>query len=330
MDIHSSIPKIKDTNANNPNITEIKKVTKNETAFFFKEVAEEEIFKLLKNIYVKKSTEDKLPPKLLKCAASYIYKSFSLIIDQSLKISTFPSNAKRAVVTPLDKGSLDKNNVNNFRPVTVLNCFSKIFKNVMKGQFMPFIENHLSIFLSAYRSSYSSQHVLIRLIEEWRQKLNSDHFVGTVLMDLSKAFDCIPHDLPIAKLTVYGLKDEALAYILSFLSGQKQSVKINNCYSIFQLILSGVPQESILGPILFDIFINDLILFIKQAYLHNQVDDNTITYFSKSLSYLKTTLENESAEAINWLKQNNILVNPKSFISVEKNGTYYIRYEFEH
>ena len=123
----------------------------------------------------------------------------------------------------------------------------------MKVQLMPFIENNLSVYLSGCRSSYSSQHVLIHLIEEWRQKLDSDHFVGVVLMDLSKAFDCIPHELLTVKLSAYGLSDEALAYIFSYLSGRKQSVKINNCYSIFQLILPGVPQGSILGPLLFNI-----------------------------------------------------------------------------
>ena len=85
---------------------------------------------------------------------------------------------------------------------------------------------------------------------------------------------------------------------------------LNNCCNIFQLILSGVPEGSILGLTLFDIFINGLILFIKQPNLHNYADDNANTYFSKSLSYLKTILGKESAEAINWLKQNNMLVNP--------------------
>ena len=120
---------------------------------------------------------------------------------------------------PLDKGSLHKNNVNNFRPACVLNCFFKAFEIVMKGQLVPFIENNLSVFLSAYRSSYSSQHVLIRLTEEWRQKLDSDHFVGALLMDIPKAFDCIPHDLHITKLSAYALSDEALAYMFSYLSG---------------------------------------------------------------------------------------------------------------
>ena len=132
-------------------------------------------------------------------------------------------------------------------------------------------------------------------------------------MDLSKAFGCNPHDLLIAKLSIYGLSDEAIVYIFLYLSEWKQSVKINNCYSIFQLILSRVLQGSVLGPILFNIFINDLKLFIKEANLHSYADDNTITYFSKSFSYLKTILENESAEAIDWLKQNNMLVNPKKF-----------------
>ena len=109
----------------------------------------------------------------------------------------------------LGKGSLDKNDVNNFKLVSVLNCFSKIFENVKKGQMMPFIQNHLSIFLSTYRSCYSSQYVPIRLIEEWRQKLANDDFVCAVLMDLSKAFDCISHDLLLAKLFAYGLNNEA-------------------------------------------------------------------------------------------------------------------------
>ena len=120
---------------------------------------------------------------------------------------------------PLGEGSLDKNDVNNFRSVSVLNCFSKIFENDLKGQLIPFIENHLSVFLYAYRSFYKSQHVLIRLIKEWKQKLDSDHIVGAVLMDLSKGFDCIPHDLLIAKLSAYNLSDGGLAYTFLYLSG---------------------------------------------------------------------------------------------------------------
>ena len=96
-------------------------------------------------------------------------------------------------------------------------------------------------------------------------------------MDLSKAFDCIPHDLLIAKMHAYGFSSESLTFFYSYLKRRKQSVKINNTHSAFQVLLSGVPQGSILGSILFNIFINDLFYKVKELELHNVADDDTIS-----------------------------------------------------
>ena len=106
---------------------------------------------------------------------------------------------------PLDKGESDRTVERNFRPVSVLNTFSKIYEKVLKQQLIQHLDKTFSVFIAAYRQKYGTQHVLIRLIEDWRSKLDNNYLVGKILTDLSKAFDCIPHDLLIAKLHAYGL-----------------------------------------------------------------------------------------------------------------------------
>ena len=137
----------------------------------------------------------------------------------------------------------------NYCPVRILNTFSKIFEKILKEQLSPFLDKNLSIFIAAYRTAYSTQHALIKLLEEWKSKLDNNFIVGSVLMDLSKAFDCIPQDLIIAKLHAYDFEENALVLVYSYLKKRKQSFRINNVYSFFQEIVSGVPQGSVLGPI---------------------------------------------------------------------------------
>ena len=132
-------------------------------------------------------------------------------------------------------------------------------------------------------------------------------------MDLSKAFDCIPHDLLIAKLHAYGITKKWLTFLYSYLKRRKQGVKINDTESLSQILLSGVPQGSILGPVLFNLFINDLFLFIKEADLANFADDNTLYVSKKNLGEVLEVLERECETTINWFKEDNMIVNQDKF-----------------
>ena len=117
-------------------------------------------------------------------------------------------------------------------------------------------------------------------------------------MDLSKAYDCIPHDLLIAKLAAYGVDNSSLSFIYSYLSNRKQRVKINDSFSEFVNISLGVPQGSILRPLLFNIFLNDLLLFPRESELCNFADDNSLYAFTKSLCRLAAKNNNNNTKRV--------------------------------
>ena len=132
-------------------------------------------------------------------------------------------------------------------------------------------------------------------------------------MDLSKVFDCIPHDVLIAKLYAYGFSEKSAVFLYSYLKRRKQNVKIDDILSTFQSLISGAPQGSTFGPILFNIFLNDLLTALENSEIYNFADDHTVSSISKEKEALLTTLEKESEKAVDWFRQKNVIVNPEKF-----------------
>ena len=287
------------------------------SSFSTDEVTPDKVNSIIKSLDANETSgTDKIPMKLIILASDFLSKPISKALNNCITSCTFPENAKVAPVVPIDKKTDDKYVISNYRPVSLLNGFSKIYEIHLKNHLVSSMNQNISNLVSAYRKNYSSQHVLIRLLEEWRKCLDNNYVVGGVLMDLSEAFDCVPHDLLIAKLEAYGFNENLLAYLHSYLSNRKQCVRINNVTSDFKIIISGVPQGSIVGPILFNCFFNDFFYFTEKATVHNFADDNTLSMFEETIQNLIALLETESNTDIEWFQNNKMMVNPGKFQAI--------------
>ena len=183
----------------------------------------------MKNLPSDKGTASEIPVDILK-NSEFCFIELTKCINKAFNENKFPVTLKLSDIVPVFK-KLDPTDKTNFRPVSVLPSMSKVFEKIMYDQLYEYAETFLNNLLCGFRKAHSTQHALLRLLQKWQKELDSSGIVGTILMDLFKAYDCLLHDLMRAKLEAYGLDTNSLRIIFDYMGSRKQRTKMGSAYS---------------------------------------------------------------------------------------------------
>ena len=290
------------------------------SSFNFNMVTEEDTFKVINNLKSKTSTgHDGLSSILLKFIAPQILEVLTMILNQSLSTGIFPDSLKIAKITPIFKKE-NPHLTDNYRPISLLPSISKVFeKNVYNQIYEYFTENKL-LYESQYgfRKFHSTELAALEMSDKITTHLDQGKIPLAIFLDLSKAFDTIDHTILIDKLRYYGLKGNSLNWFKSYLSNRKQYVEYNNSQSSYANVSTGVPQGSILGPLLFIIYMNDIakvtykfrfVLYADDTSLVEPIGTFNADY--NNCTNVSESINDELNLITDWLSLNKLSLNAK-------------------
>ncbi|KAG8313850.1 hypothetical protein J6590_108242 [Homalodisca vitripennis] len=234
------------------------------------------------------------------------------LINLSFEKGIFPDILKTAVVIPLHKSG-PNNDCNNFRPISLLSTFAKIFEKIMKKRLVKFLEqtHFFSKNQFGFREGLSTETALKNFMDDVLEAINSGRKVSGLFLDIKKAFDTVDHDILLNKLYCCGIRGNVLSWFSSYLNNRRQCVKISNTFSDFGIIKSGVPQGSVLGAILFIVYINDLCNSNLYGRITSFADDTALTYIKDDWNDIEEAMSIDLKALQWWFSKNNMLLSPE-------------------
>ena len=287
-------------------------------SMLLQKITEIELNNTIKNLKNNNSTgPDEYSTKFIKLSSPILVPALVKIFNLAISTGVYPNSLKIAKVIPIFKKG-DSTTVNNYRPISILSTINKIFEKILYSRLINYIEksNLLYKYQYGFRKNHSTEHALIEVIDQIRLNLDSNQMTCGIFIDLSKAFDTVNHQILMDKLEHYGIRGKAHELFKSYLSNRKQFVTIEKCKSQTRSISCGVPQGSVLGPLFFLIFINDLPNCCPSGNVRIFADDTNVFFHSKNIDELITMGRNILTELNTWLGANKLTLNTEksSFI----------------
>ena len=281
--------------------------------FGFRSVTKGEVLKIISSLKRSKSSGlDKIPPGTVKDAKHVIAQPLLHILNLSLSTSTVPASWKVARCVPVFKGG-DAKELDNYRPISVLPIFSKILERVVHHQLYEYLESNklLSPYQFGFRKNHSTSSAVVHLTDTVRKSMDMGKLTGALFIDLRKAFDTVDHECLTSKLPNYGIDNTELKWFQDYLSNRSQIVSFKGERSSEENILFGVPQGSILGPLLFLIHVNDLHQQIEKSNVIMYADDTVLLFSDKSETEIEKALNHDAKLLHDWMCRNGLILNAK-------------------
>ena len=283
-----------------------------EESLFLKPLDYEELQEILDSLNRCAPGYDGISKDILFLSLPFICHSLLHMINLSLSQGVFPDEMKLANIIPLFKAE-DPMLFNNYRPVSLLSIFSKLYEKVMYKRLMDFLEEQKILYNKqfGFRKGHSTYMPIMLLVDRLVRAMERGDFVIGLFLDFSKAFDTVDHKILIEKLEHYGIRGIALDWLVSYLDNRQQFVTYNEISSSRKTMLCGVPQGSILGPILFLLYINDLVNVCEHSMPFLFADDTNLFTSGSNLLELATVVNDELKSISLWLKVNKLSLNVK-------------------